>query len=261
MNFVVYGIDFPHKRGEFCHRSVLPYYFISCFRTDYVAEIDGKTVRGNAGDYMILEPEKTVYHGPMPEAEKGFRNDWLYLSGEDFVTLTKKYPLPLNKPFRLDGASYLATALEKIHREKSFLLPGYEEKCDLIMTDAFIDMYRSYQKNERLTSDGKLEYARGEIMKDYKREWTLEEMAKLSGYSKSRFCALYKEHYGISPVNDLIHHRIEQSKLLMLYGNMRLAEVSEAVGFASIYYFSKCFKKKEGISPTDYKNIGSPKGY
>jgi len=78
-------------------------------------------------------------------------------------------------------------------------------------------------------------------------------MAKLSGYSPSRFLALYREFYGASPVNDLIQYRIEQAKRLMLYGNMRLNDIAEAVGFSSIYYFSKCFKKTVGVSPTVYK--------
>ena len=253
MDFIIYGIDFHHKHGEFCIKRTFPYYFLTHFRTDYMVELDGKLVRGKAGDYMILEPQKTIYHGPTPEATKGFRNDWLYISGDGIENLLKKYPLPLNKPFRLDGTPYLASAIEKIHKEKAFLLCGYTEKCNLIMTDTIINMYRSYQRNERLTSSDKLEKARGEIMRNFEKQWTVDEMAALTGYSKSRFAALYKAHYGISPIDDLICHRIEQAKLLMLYGNMRLTEISLAVGFSSLYYFSKCFKKKEQISPTEYK--------
>ena len=67
------------------------------------------------------------------------------------------------------------------------------------------------------------------------------------------FTYFLKSAYGTSPVNDLIQYRIEQAKRLMLYGNMRLNDIAEAVGFSSIYYFSKCFKKTVGVSPTVYK--------
>lgn len=254
MNFIIYGIDYHHKRGEFCRKLTFPYYFFSYFRTDYVAELDGKQVRGKAGDYLILEPGKIVYHGPTPEATKGFRNDWLHIAGEELEGLLKRFPLPLNTPFRLDGSLYLASTIEKIHKEKSFSLIGYEEKCDLIFMESLINMYRAYQKKTHVTAADKLELARGEIMRDYAKQWSVEEMAVLTGYSKSRFAALYKEHFGISPIDDLIHHRIEQAKLLMLYGNLRLTEISELVGFSSLYYFSKCFKKKEHVSPTEYRN-------
>ena len=79
-------------------------------------------------------------------------------------------------------------------------------------------------------------------------------MAKLSGYSESRFSSLYKEIYGTSPINDLTARRIEEAKLLILYGNTSLSEIAEATGFSSIYYFSRHFKKCEGISPTLFKN-------
>ena len=254
MNFIIYGTDQHHRRGEFCRRRAVSNYFISCFLTDYIAELDGELVRGKAGDYMILEPEKIIYHGPTPDATKGFRNDWMYLSGNAFGDLLKKYPLPLNTPFRLDSAFYISSAIEKIHKEKSFALVGYEEKCDMIMTETVINMYRAYQKNEHMTPAERLDLVRGEIMANYEKSWTVEKMAALCGYSPSRFASLYKSYYGMSPIDDLIHRRIEQAKLLILYGNMSLTEIAASVGFSSLYYFSKCFKKKEHISPTEYKN-------
>ena len=77
-------------------------------------------------------------------------------------------------------------------------------------------------------------------------------MARLSGYSNSRFSALYRERYGISPTADLISFRIEEAKLLLLYGTHSVSEVAEAVGFSSLYYFSRYFKEKVGMSPTEY---------
>lgn len=253
MNIVVYGIDYPHRRDEFCRRLTMPYYFFSYFRTDYVAELNGEMVCGKAGDYMILEPGRVVYHGPLPEASQGFRNDWLYATGEDLRELLARFPLPLNTPFRLDGALYLTAAIEKIHREKSFALTGYAEKCDLTVCDTLIEMYRAFKRCGPTTTKDKLEQARGRIMEEYAKQWTVEQVAALTGYSPSRFAALYKAQYGISPINDLIHRRIELSKLLMCYENMPLTEIAATVGFSSIYYFSKQFKKKEGLSPTDYK--------
>lgn len=255
MNIVIYGINHPHRQGEYCRKIVMPHYFLSCFRTDYVAEMKSGTVRGKAGDYMILTPGHVIYHGPTPEATQGFRNDWLYVSGKEFETLLEQFPLPLNTPFRLDGAPYLTSAIEKIHREKSFSLTGFEKKCDLIIGDLIIDMYRAFEKSGSATEKDKIEQARGEIMKEYAKQWTVQQMAALTGYSPSRFAALYKAKYKRSPIDDLIQHRIEQAKLLMLYGNMRLTEISLSVGFSSLYYFSKYFKKKEGVSPTEYRNL------
>lgn len=253
MKFVIYGIKFTHKPGEFCPRRKFDSYFVSCFLTDYLYEYEGRLVRGRAGDFLIMPPNSIVYHGPTPEMTDGFINDWMHISGDDFGELIKKYDLPTEKPFHIDGSFYLSAAIGKIHREMSCAEPGYEDKCNCIMTDAIIDIYRSYNKLNSVSQQSRLDYVRGEIMKDYKRNWTLSELAAISGYSVSRLSALYKGTFGVSPINDLINRRIEQAKLLILYGNMTVSEITEAVGFSSIFYFSKMFKRKEGISPAKFK--------
>lgn len=121
------------------------------------------------------------------------------------------------------------------------------------MTDMIIDLFRDLKSGARLTPRDKLERARGEIMGDFRRDWTLDGMADLAGYSPSRFSALYKGIYGRSPIDDLINTRIENAKLLLLYSSMSVQDIAEAVGFSSIYYFSKHFKKKEGLSPLAFK--------
>lgn len=253
MDFIVYASDFGHKRGEFSGRTARAQYFLSYFRTDYVYEREGELVEGKAGDFMIIMPDQIVYHGPLEDAKEGFRNDWMYLVGDDFGELLLKYPLPIGKPFATGKPNLLSRAIENIHREKSFMLTGYTEKCDMIMTNLIIDLYRDYIGGECVSAEAKIDFVRGEILRDFSRAWTLSEMAKLTGYSESRFSALYKEKYKISPISDLIDRRIEEAKILIRYGNFSLSEISESVGFNSIYYFSKYFKKKTGASPSEYR--------
>lgn len=252
MEFIIYGINFEHKPNEFCDRANEPLWFISCFHTDFLYEKDGKLLKGNAGDILIHTPGYSIYHGPYEHSEKGFVNDWVFVSGNEISEILKKYPLPLNTAFSVGGSNYLANAINNIHKERSYAICGHEDKCDMIFKEAIIDLYRAYVKTEKNTIKGKFEYARGEIIKDYKRNWSLKEMAELIGYSTSRFSAVYKNLFSISPVNDLINARLENAKLLLVYGNMSVSEVSEAVGFSNIYYFSKYFKYKEGISPSEF---------
>ncbi|MBR0326200.1 MAG: helix-turn-helix transcriptional regulator, partial [Clostridia bacterium] len=46
--------------------------------------------------------------------------------------------------------------------------------------------------------------------------------------------------------------RIETAKNLLLSGNLSVSEVGDAVGFSSVYSFSRAFKKHAGLSPTDF---------
>lgn len=253
MRVLAYGLNFSHKLGEFCLRSKYGYYFISHFRTDFVIEVEGRLVRGHAGDVYIASPDTVIYHGPTEEMQDGFSNDWMYLEGDDIDALLEKYPIPIGIPFHVDNPFYLTSAIERVGEELSYCEIGYEDKCNLIISDAMIELYRSYKKCDGVGRDARLDFVRGELMKNYKRAWTLSDIAKLSGYSESRLSALYKAHFGISPIDDLINRRIDQAKLLILYGNMQLSEIAEAVGFSSIFYFSKQFKERVGASPSSFK--------
>lgn len=255
MEFLIYGLNFPHRVGEFSLRTKREYYFLSSFRTDFVTERDGRLVRGRAGDTLIAMPDQIVYHGPTPEATEGFRNDWIIIKGEDFGALLERYPLPINEPFSV-GASYLRSAIERIDHEKAHALAGADERCELIMREAIIEIYRAYLHPARRSRTDRLNYARNEVMRDFKRQWTLAEMAALAGYSQSRFSNLYSARYGKSPVDDLIEQRIERARLLLLYGGMSVEEVAEATGFSSIYYFSRAFKARVGASPAAYRARG-----
>lgn len=46
--------------------------------------------------------------------------------------------------------------------------------------------------------------------------------------------------------------RIAAAKTLMATTDLKIYEISERLGFESAYYFSKVFKKLEGVSPRDY---------
>ena len=260
MGVHAYGVNFQNKKGEFCTRAKYDHYFLSHFRSDYMIEVDGRLVRGRAGDVYIAAPGTVIYHGPTAEMNEGFTNDWMHVDGERLGQLLNKYPLPMGTPFRVDNPFYLTSAIERISDELSCLEVGYEDKCELIISDALVELYRSYKRIGSVGREARLDFVHGELMKDYKRAWTLSDMAKLSGYSESRFSALYKEYYGISPINDLLNRRLDRAKLFLLYGNMQMSEIAEEVGFSSLFYFSKQFKLREGISPSEFRQKGINRG-
>ena len=116
-----------------------------------------------------------------------------------------------------------------------------------------IDIYRAYKTNADPCDTDKLLYVKGVMLSDIARQWRLSELAGMAGYSVSRFSNLYKTEYGVSPMDDLMNIRIERAKLLIRYGSMSLGTIAEQTGFSSIYYFSRAFKKKEGITPSEFK--------
>ena len=58
---------------------------------------------------------------------------------------------------------------------------------------------------------------------------------------------LYKDY--------LMYLRIEYAKILLLQENMTAEEVCQKVGYSSISYFTKLFKKETGVTPAKYKGV------
>jgi AraC-like DNA-binding protein len=55
--------------------------------------------------------------------------------------------------------------------------------------------------------------------------------------------------------NDFITSmRLKKSALLLMQGNLNISEIAFEVGFNDPKYFSRCFKKHFGISPSEYIN-------
>jgi len=57
----------------------------------------------------------------------------------------------------------------------------------------------------------------------------------------------------MSPLGYLQELRMSAAKSLLLMTTMSIQEVTDAVGYQSIHYFSRLFKKKYGKSPTQWR--------
>lgn len=122
-----------------------------------------------------------------------------------------------------------------------------------ISPQMIIAMHRAYvNQNARDDEFCKIVAIRHAIAHNPAKKWTLEKMAALSGYSVSRFSELYRKLYDISPINDVIAHRISLAKVLLLSGQTSVSYVASACGFNTVNYFSKFFKASTGYAPSEY---------
>lgn len=89
------------------------------------------------------------------------------------------------------------------------------------------------------------------------RRLTLGEVASIHGLSQNYLSTLFSRYAGCSFVEYATRAKISAAKRMLLSGDMRIQDVAERLGFESAFYFSKVFKKTEGISPREYAQRGS----
>ena len=259
MQVLYYGYDFPHDKGAFCDRHIYDFYVVCCFSTPFLYETECGLQAGNPGDALVMPPGSVVYHGPMSE-EECFYNDWMYVVGDDFGALLEEYPVPIGQAFSVGSVNFLKKCIRRIDEEMVLKQTGYEKIISGCITETMIEMHRFCLKQHSIeTADYRLESVREMFLRRPEKQWTLKGMADLSGYSVSRFAALYASKYGRSPKADLLDIRMELARQLLRYSDLSVTEVAERCGFKSIYYFSKYFKQTVGIAPSEYGN-GQGKG-
>lgn len=87
----------------------------------------------------------------------------------------------------------------------------------------------------------------------YNEELSIEQLALIMGYSKPHFMSLFKQHTGISCMDFIIRKRISEAQHLLIHSDLSVLEIAEQVGFPNISHFNRQFKKRHGLTPSQYR--------
>lgn len=93
----------------------------------------------------------------------------------------------------------------------------------------------------------------GYIVNHYREPLSLETVADRFFVSKCYLSRIFKEVTGFT-VNEYIHlNRIREAQRLLSCTSLNITEVSEALGYDTITYFERVFKKFSGTTPLKYR--------
>lgn len=103
------------------------------------------------------------------------------------------------------------------------------------------------------TGAARLQAAVTYVAKHYLRPISGSEVATLCSMSPSRFCREFKALFNVTFVEYLADYRMEQAKRLLANPSISVGDVAVAVGFSDPSYFTRVFKRQEGIAPSEYR--------
>ena len=81
---------------------------------------------------------------------------------------------------------------------------------------------------------------------------TLNEIAAVFGLSPNYLSTLFKKTCSMGFSEYITQRKISRAKSLLLEQDLKIYEAADRLGFESAFYFSKVFKKVEGISPREF---------
>ncbi|KAA5426846.1 response regulator [Bacteroides cellulosilyticus] len=85
-------------------------------------------------------------------------------------------------------------------------------------------------------------------------DFIIDEFAKKLGMGRTVFYQKLKSLTGLSPIDFVREMRIKRAKQLAESGEYNVSTIAYMTGFNDPKYFSKCFKKRYGVSPSEFQN-------
>ena len=90
---------------------------------------------------------------------------------------------------------------------------------------------------------------------NYAEDLKLSDVAAMLSFDESYFCRLFKNATGATFTEYLNFVRISKAEKLLKKSQKSILEISEAVGFSSVSYFNRIFKKYHLASPRAYRGM------
>jgi len=98
-----------------------------------------------------------------------------------------------------------------------------------------------------------IEQVRFLMRQNIEMEFNMEELAQQQHVGYSYFRKMFKKYTGVSPAQYHLQLRIIRAKELLVSTDKTITEIAFQLGFQNIYHFSLLFKKKVGMSPSDFR--------
>jgi len=142
-------------------------------------------------------------------------------------------------------------AMAFVNREKGYVF--YEEAKSQFHPSALkqaSDLVRSWK---RVTTKDAISEAEEWIQSHYEEPITLEEVAEYVSLSPYYFSKIFKERLDKSFVEYVADLRVMKAKELLSTTDKPLKEISQLVGYKDPNYFSRVFKKRTNVTPSEFR--------
>ena len=171
-------------------------------------------------------------------------------------------PQPFSEPFVIappiprlfDVGIAIAKAFERERLKESD--PDREPRLRALALE-FLILMREFRSGAQQRSEHPQAGVVGEIISwmdlAHARPIARCEIADRAGMSESSLAAAFRAVTGRAPIDYLIDLRIAHARTRLSTSRQRVGEIAVQVGIPDVYYFSKIFKRRVGMSPMQYR--------
>lgn len=227
----------------------------------YIAEGRGTLTTASAGRYSINEGDIFLifpgeWHTYSPNPETGWKEYWIGFKGINIDSRVSAGFFSKHSPIYRVGYNDTLISLFKEaiqvakKQEKHFqqLLAG--------IVNYMLGLAFSIDSNKKLKNSMNLELvnrARAFMQENIETNIEMPEIADHLIISYSSFRHIFKQYTGIAPSQYYLNLKIQRAKDMLKSSSASIKEISYILHFDTPEYFTKLFKKKTGLTPSQFR--------
>ena len=231
--------------------------FIDC-RKAYSHSTGYNTDGNNASDNSTSTCEKDTPQSTDTNPSTSLWSlQWCHFYAPSLPAIYEKYKerggSPVFHPDSLTSFTTILTDLYSLASSSDYIRDmRINESLSALLT---LLMEQSWHPESKTVSRKRLELVeiKNYLDEHYTERIVLDDLAERYYINKYYLTKIFKETYGSTINGYIIAKRITRAKQLLRFTDMTVDEIGNAVGMGDANYFSRTFRKVEGISPSEYR--------
>lgn len=216
-----------------------------------------------AGDVVFVDCRRAYAHSTgVDERAELWSLQWCHFYGPSMPAVYAKYcergGEPVIRPASLAPyAALMMEIFELVGSDDYIRDMRINERLNVLLT---LLMEASWHQGGGITAPKRLEVQRvkATIDEHFAERLTLEEVASRFYIDKHYLARLFKEQVGMTLTAYVQQVRITHAKQMLRFTDQRIEEIGLTCGVGDLNYFSRVFKKLEGVSPSEYRRMWQP---
>ncbi|MFD1954642.1 AraC family transcriptional regulator [Paenibacillus thailandensis] len=247
--------DFPRHRERRDHG--IPYYNLHLVMagSGYVIH-GGNRIALGEGDGFLYPPGAKQHYGTY--ANRPWDVRWIHFYAAASLPLTQAADSSAGYFFSFGGRERLVELSDTMLTLCERFETRHEPRLSALVYEALAELSVNSKPLEGslpLSKQSDIRAIADQIRSRCGEPWSLERMAALSGYSSYHFLRLFQSVIGKTPNQYLTLCRIAGAKRLLVTTKLPVKAIGGMVGFAQASYFIQLFKRSEGLSPKEYRDM------
>lgn len=221
---------------------------------------EGKRHDLKTGDVVFIDCRKAYSHSTGESAGEGLWSlRWCHFYGPSMPAVYAKYcergGQPVIHPDDITSYKAVMSDLYKLASSSDYIRDmRINEKMNALLT---LLMESSWHHEARINAPKKMEISQVKTYLDehYREKLSLESVASEFFIDKHYLARLFKAQYGVTLVTYLQQVRITHAKQMLRFTDQSIEEIGFECGIGEPHYFSRVFRKLEGISPREFRRL------